>query len=213
MSPSSERAEVRRNQILNAAMLVFAQRGFTAARMDDIVEACGLSKGTLYWYFESKDALILGLLKRLLASQLQYVQVLTSSASPIYERFLLIVRYFTDELAQFPALASLLLEFYALAARQPTARQLVHDFFGQYRQALEALLSQGIELHEVRAVDPAEAAQQLLALGEGLLLLYAFGSLTTPLPQAFANMGRLLLEGLQVPSETKERVSGSGRAE
>ncbi len=48
MSPSSERAEARRNQILNAAMLVFARHGFAAARMDDIAETSGPSKGTLY---------------------------------------------------------------------------------------------------------------------------------------------------------------------
>jgi len=50
--------EVRRNQILDAATAVFARLGFERARMDDIVEASGLSKGALYWYFNSKEEII-----------------------------------------------------------------------------------------------------------------------------------------------------------
>ncbi len=48
MSPSSDRAEAREQQILDAALLVFARRGFVATRMDDLVLASGLSKGALY---------------------------------------------------------------------------------------------------------------------------------------------------------------------
>jgi AcrR family transcriptional regulator len=197
MSSSDERARAREQQILDAALLVFAQRGFAATRMDDIVLASGLSKGALYWYFESKDALILGLLKRILAAgQLLYAKALIKSSGSLLERFSLLIERFTGAIAQFPELASLLLEFYALAARQQSARLLVQDFFRQYLAALEALLRQGVERHEVRALDPAEAAEQALALVEGLLLLHAFGSLPTPLPQSFQNMLRFFWEGV-----------------
>lgn len=208
MSPSSERTEARKNQILDAALLVFAQHGFAAARMDDIALASGLSKGTLYWYFPSKDALILGLLQRLLASQLQYLQVLTASRGPIGERFYLFVQQFIDALTALPQLTSLLLEFYALAARQDEARGFFRAFFRQYRDVFEGMFGQGIEQGEFRAVDTAEASQQFLALGEGLLLLYAFGSLSTPLPQSFQNALRFFLDGLRAsPDVAKEELS------
>ena len=59
MSPRKEAKEARKNQILDAAMNVFVRLGFHQARMDDIVEESGLSKGTLYWYFKSKEDLFL----------------------------------------------------------------------------------------------------------------------------------------------------------
>lgn len=61
------RPEVRVQQILDQALVEFSQRGFEAARMDDIAQGCGLSKGGLYAHFASKDALFEALLNRSLA--------------------------------------------------------------------------------------------------------------------------------------------------
>lgn len=60
------RAE-RQEQILDAAGKTFARLGFNHASMDDIVAEAGLSKGALYWYYESKDAIILALIERFFA--------------------------------------------------------------------------------------------------------------------------------------------------
>jgi AcrR family transcriptional regulator len=50
-------AEFRRSEIIAAAAKVFATKGFVATRMDDIAKAARLAKGTLYLYFQSKDAI------------------------------------------------------------------------------------------------------------------------------------------------------------
>lgn len=59
--------EVRVPQIFDAALVEFSERGFTAARMDDIAGRCGLSKGGLYAHFHSKEEIFKALLGRLLA--------------------------------------------------------------------------------------------------------------------------------------------------
>ena len=59
--------EVRIQQILDQALVEFAQHGFEAARMDNIAQRCGMSKGGLYAHFVSKDALFEALLTRSLA--------------------------------------------------------------------------------------------------------------------------------------------------
>ena len=64
MSPRPDVSEERKNQIIAAATKVFSERGFAEARMDDIVAESGLSKGALYWYFDSKDAIIVAILDR-----------------------------------------------------------------------------------------------------------------------------------------------------
>ena len=48
---------VRRDAILDAALTVFAERGFEAARLDDVAAQAGVAKGTLYLYFKDKEAL------------------------------------------------------------------------------------------------------------------------------------------------------------
>jgi AcrR family transcriptional regulator len=48
---------------MDAALACFARKGYHNTTMDDIVAESGLSKGTLYWYFKSKDDLFLSLVK------------------------------------------------------------------------------------------------------------------------------------------------------
>ena len=61
----------RRDAILDAALTVFAERGFEAARLDDVAAQAGVAKGTLYLYFKDKEAL--------------FEEVVRSAASPIVE--------------------------------------------------------------------------------------------------------------------------------
>ncbi len=60
---TAEAKDLRRAALLEAALDEFFQRGFTAARMDDIAARAGVSKGALYVYFDSKDALFKSLVE------------------------------------------------------------------------------------------------------------------------------------------------------
>ena len=57
----------RRQQILNHARDVFAKRGFHAAKIDDIVAAAGVARGTFYLYFEDKRGIFEEIVDRVLA--------------------------------------------------------------------------------------------------------------------------------------------------
>ena len=59
---SDEEKEGRRREILAAAKKVFARKGYHATTIADIAKAAKLSYGSIYWYFESKDALFLALM-------------------------------------------------------------------------------------------------------------------------------------------------------
>jgi AcrR family transcriptional regulator len=65
--------EARRQAILDAALHVFAERGFEAARLDDVAVRAGVAKGTLYLYFQSKEALFEALIR--------------SAVTPVIEQF------------------------------------------------------------------------------------------------------------------------------
>lgn len=59
--------EKMRNDILDAAMRVFVEKGYHAATVSSVAEAAGLAKGTLYIYFKSKDAMTTAIVDRHLA--------------------------------------------------------------------------------------------------------------------------------------------------
>jgi AcrR family transcriptional regulator len=51
------RKEARPQELLSAALDLFVERGFAATRLDDVAKAAGVSKGTLYLYYSSKEEL------------------------------------------------------------------------------------------------------------------------------------------------------------
>ena len=59
----TRRKQERPAEILDAALKVFAQKGFAAARMDDIAKEAGVTKGTIYLYFENKEAVFKSLVR------------------------------------------------------------------------------------------------------------------------------------------------------
>ena len=56
------RGEERRSQLLEVATARFAERGYQATSISDIVGAMGVGKGVFYWYFQSKAELFLSLI-------------------------------------------------------------------------------------------------------------------------------------------------------
>src|SRR5215813_5966170 len=58
------RADARPEEILEAALAEFVERGFESARMEDVARRAGLSKAGVYLYFESKEALLKALIER-----------------------------------------------------------------------------------------------------------------------------------------------------
>ncbi len=61
----------RKQQILDAAALVFAEKGFHSTTIRDIARRAGIADGTIYNYFDSKPALLMGIFERMRASILQ----------------------------------------------------------------------------------------------------------------------------------------------
>src|SRR3712207_8050843 len=51
------RKEARPGEIVDAALAVFAEKGFAATRLEEVAARAGISKGTIYLYFDSKEAL------------------------------------------------------------------------------------------------------------------------------------------------------------
>ena len=57
-------AERRKNQILDAATLIFSEKGFSRANTDEIAKKAGLGKGTLYRYFKDKKDIFFSVVDR-----------------------------------------------------------------------------------------------------------------------------------------------------
>jgi AcrR family transcriptional regulator len=203
--PRPDVSEERREQILEAAMGVFAERGLHEARMDDIAERSGLSKGALYLYYKSKDAIIAALMRQFFKIEMRGLAQVRTQGGAVSERLLAYTRDVAAEMQRVMAVASLAWEFYAIAARQKIVREYFKEYFSEYRATLATLIQTGIDRGEFRAVNAVQVAITLTGLYEGLALLAVVDANAARWPDQAETSVRLLLDGLRAqPAGTPE---------
>ena len=200
MSRHSDTSEIRRNQILDAATKVFVRQGFQHARMDDIVEESGLSKGTLYWYFKSKEDIINAILRRLFTGDLEYLENLLQAEGPVSERLIQLTDHRITGLQRMSSLVPIIFEFYAVAVHQQWVKQFINDYFQHFRTLLEQLIQQGIDRGEFRKVNARNTAISIASSYEGLTLHWMIDPQTVQLEILNDTSIPLLLDGLKVRS-------------
>jgi AcrR family transcriptional regulator len=200
MSTKSELTETRREQILEAATSVFARLGVHTARMDDIVQEAGLSKGAVYWYFESKDEILKSILEIFLNRELQGLHDLVDQDGSVEERLMLMVDHLIADLEHYESVMPIAYEFYALSTRESGIRRSLNQYFRKFIKIFENLIDQGINQGEFLNVDPNETALSIVALLEGITLLWIIGASKLnfkELDSLIRSSMNLLLRGLQ----------------
>jgi AcrR family transcriptional regulator len=195
--PRPDVSEERREQILDAAMRVFAERGLHEARMDDIAERSGLSKGALYLYYKSKDAIIAALARQFFKMEMRGLLQLREHEGSVAEGLLDYTRRVAIEMERVMAVASLAWEFYAIAARQKVVREYFKAYFAAYRSELATLIQAGVDRGEFRAVNPEQVAITITGLYEGLALLAVVDATAAQWSQQAEASLQLLLDGLR----------------
>ena len=160
----NRRKEERSPEILEAALAIFAEKGFAAARMDDIARRAGISKGTIYLYFDSKEAVFKALARASIGAQLAAVRAhVTAHQGSSTELLRLVIttighfartsdrvvlaRVLLAEAGNFPELA----EFWR--------REIIDQGLG----LLEAIIARGQANGEFRQLPPQHAARLCIA--------------------------------------------------
>jgi AcrR family transcriptional regulator len=197
MSRRRDVSGARKNQILDAAMAVFARLGFHEARMDDIVLASGLSKGTLYWYFKSKEDIIIAISQRLFSTDIEQLEGMLESGGTVGERLLKLMSSRAQGLQEMSSVITILFEFYAAALHQEEVRQVIQDYFRGFHALLVALIQQGIDRGEFRPTNAVEAATALDSLFEGLVVRWLIDPQAVQWDTQIESTVRLFLDGLR----------------
>jgi len=162
------RKDERPGEILNAALDVFAARGFAAAKLDEVAARAGVSKGTLYLYFESKEELFRSVVRGLLLpnvamAERRIAEHKGSAAELLRGLVLTFGRVITE--SKLGAIPKLIV---AEAANFPDlARFYYEEVIKRGMRAMGGLLQRGVEAGEFRPI----AIEQFLPLLMGPLLL------------------------------------------
>ena len=156
--------EARRAQILEAALACFGERGYHATTMDDLVRACGLSKGSLYWHFGGKEDVFLALCDDFTEAIFRGWD--EAGDGPVLE---VVIRQLERSAALLSSHRPLLLSW-AEFISHPVGRDRFAEVYQRSRERLGQLLRAGVAHGEVRDAPIESLAAIVVAAGEGLYL-------------------------------------------
>lgn len=192
--PAGRIAE-RRREILEAASRLFRQRGLSATGMRDIAAELGVTAGSLYYYFESKQALLAFCQEETLAGLLARARATEPRGLPAdQELYLLIVAHVVRMNEELPgSLAHLEIE--ALDERE---RRAVRARRTAYEHHLRRVIERGIASGVFRAVDPKLATFALLGAVNWSVKWFRPGGERSA-GEVGAEFGELVVRGLLAP--------------
>ena len=161
-----------REALLDAALDVFADRGYRDASVDEIAERAGYSKGAIYWHFSSKDELFSTLLEERLDRPWREGIALLESASADQDMAPEASSRFAAMLGSRRALVLLDQEYWSLAVRDPKLRARYARRQRELRRALGRAIAARMEHLGAPPLEeePEELASAFIALGQGLAI-------------------------------------------
>jgi AcrR family transcriptional regulator len=155
--------EARRQKILNASLDEFFEKGFSAARMEDIARQSGVSKATLYLYFPSKEDIFNSLIDTFATHNIAKIETALAS-SPSARIALQRVLEFAPYIIQSSPLPKLLKILIGDACTFPEIVQTYrHKVIERGLGALEKLLTLGNQTGEFQVEDPTLTARLVIA--------------------------------------------------
>src|SRR5438270_9625737 len=129
-----------RDELLTAALRVFARRGYRDAGVDEIAAEAGYSKGALYWHFSGKEQLLLALIDERIDAPMRDRVALLASAPPDRDMSAEATLTFAQQLNQEREALLLEREYWTLAIRDPELRARYIERQAELRDALAAAL-------------------------------------------------------------------------
>jgi AcrR family transcriptional regulator len=174
---SAAREEETRQRILKAARLVFVEKGFSKASIDDVVAACGMSVGAIYNYFPNKDELIRASIDASNRANASAIVADMQAGGTLGERMERAMAGWWKSTVEVPGGPAFLAEAWAEASRRPIIRELMAVGSERATTVAAMFLRQGIASGELPAdLDVETLARTYTALLNGLVLEYVMRS-------------------------------------
>jgi TetR/AcrR family fatty acid metabolism transcriptional regulator len=187
----------KRERILDAAVRVFARKGFYATRVSEVAKAAGVADGTIYLYFKSKDALLVSLFEHRVERLLSFLSNALPEAATASEKLKRIIELQLGLLEGERDLA----EVVTVILRQSTKlmKEYAAPKFTAYLDAIAGVIAEGQEAGELRRdISPHLAARAIFGALDGIAMTWALGKADRGgLVWASGQLAEIVLQGLE----------------
>jgi AcrR family transcriptional regulator len=189
-----ERSRTRRQRVLDAALEVFTQHGYSDSAIDDIARASQTSKGGLYFHFPSKQALFLALLDDASAALLQRVEAAMAAETDPVARGEAALREVLRAFGGHRLLARLLLVDAVGAGSEFTAK--LNELHAAFAELIAGCLDEAVARGDLLPFDTRVAAQAWYGAVNQVVLHWLLTGEPRRLEDAYPALRSLLLYGV-----------------
>ena len=163
-----EKSVQKKQYILDTARKVFAEKGYKSVTMKDIVEACEISRGGLYLYFDSTEQILLETLQMEAQETDDVFSVQITQEDTAADILLLFLKEQKKELLQKKNSLSVAVYEYFFAHKSTDKNNMLRKQFDSGVKVLEKLIEAGIASGEFYCEDPKGAASNIMYVLEGM---------------------------------------------
>jgi len=162
----------RRSQILEAALVCFAKRGFHQTSMHDISAEAGISVGLIYRYFENKEAVISAMADRHKQEISEVLERARLAPTLLESLEILFTAHCCEDAPH--VVSAFVVDLYAEASRNPHVAHLVRDVLETAMNGVTNLIARAPETQNAgNDLKPDELAELIFAVARGMLMLDA----------------------------------------
>jgi len=201
--------EERRKQILDAALTVFSQKGYHATNVSDVAAQAGVSQGTIYWYFESKEALFTAALLWFFEGFGAEAFAAVENYQTAPEKLRALARSMQGFAKEAEGLFTLFVGFWASSSSPEKAGQFWVDVLREFNGVLAGIIDEGVRRGEFKPVDAEALGWALLAMYDGLAA-YLMLMPDLDLPRVSETFIETLLSGLVGGTQESGAQRGPG---
>jgi TetR/AcrR family fatty acid metabolism transcriptional regulator len=191
----------KHERILDAAVRVFAKKGFHATRVSEVADAAGVADGTIYLYFKSKDELLVSLFEDRVERLFAFLEAELPRAATAPEKLRIIIELQLGLLEGERDLA----EVITVILRQSTKLMKEHAVpkFTAYLDAIARVVADGQAAGELRDdVSPHLVARAIFGALDGIAMTWALGKADRGgLLRASGQLAEIFLRGLAPPGD------------
>ena len=196
MSPRPSVKEERSQQIIEAALKVFAEQGFHEATMDEIADEAGLSKGSLYWYFKGKDKIISTLLQWFFESEYSKIEEWSSTGVDTREILDRTAEMVIEDVHKIRMFMPVMFEFISLSFRNQTVGKALRESLYGFIDNLTPVFKAGVDAGTFVKTDPRDLVFAFGSLIEGSILVWSYDMKNIDFAEMTRTSVQLYLDGI-----------------
>lgn len=189
--------DLRKNQIMRAAEEVVIAKGYDQSRVDDIVKKSKLSKGAIYWYYNSKKEIYLSLVDHWFIEYSNGLQNIIEKETAPSNQLKLLFNYFFEQFSKNPSTFKILVEFWRMSGLDSDFNIKLQDVYSHFLKYITDIIIRGIAIGEFKKVEPKITALSILINIEGIHWFTLFNEPKVEANEYINTISDFILNGLK----------------